>query len=298
MLFIVLAASWTSRVSAGVSTWVDFSLANGQVLVDTAVSGIPGKSLIDSGAQINVINQDFLRLHDLSFATGKNITLSGVKGSNETVTYRDVPVSLFGNELNFKDVVAADLGQSDLQLLIGSGFLHLMVFQLDYQNERMRVFTRDALDLKALKNVKSRRDPNSGAPIIQVRINDERNVWLLLDTGSSGGVLLDRRVAQANGWLDQFVTVDSSVRGVVETAETETFRIPTLGLGPFELGDVPVTVPASGEKFELFTREGNTASRINRGRYKFEGILGYDVLRHFVVTIDYKSGAVHLGVNE
>ena len=35
-------------------------------------------------------------------------------------------------------------------------------------------------------------------------------------------------------------------------------------------------------------------SMIQRRRQKAEGSLGYDVLKHFVVTINYKEGYVHI----
>lgn len=44
----------------------------------------------------------------------------------------------------------------------------------------------------------------SGVPIVKIRLNNEEDVWLLLDTGNSGGVMLERSVAIANDWLATF----------------------------------------------------------------------------------------------
>jgi len=75
----------------------------------------------------------------------------------------------------------------------------------------------------------------------------------------------------------------------------ERFNLPELTIGPIVLENVVVIVPGEGEKTnvgqdviaKLGTRIKETAS---------DGILGYDVLKHFVVTIDYKRSFLHLGV--
>jgi hypothetical protein len=64
--------------------------------------------------------------------------------------------------------------------------------------------------------------------------------------------------------------------------------LPSLRLGPFELGDVPVAVPAESER--LFSGR-ETWARVETGTHvthgaRANGRIGYDALRHFVVTID------------
>jgi len=83
-------------------------------------------------------------------------------------------------------------------------------------------------------------------------------------------------------------------KGAIKAGETERFNLPTFEIGGFELTNVIVSVPPDGKKFELFQRDTKTGSRLRQKRRKSQGILGYDVLKHFVVTIDYKGGHVHL----
>ena len=64
-------------------------------------------------------------------------------------------------------------------------------------------------------------------------------------------------------------------------------------IGPFTLENPVVTVQAEGETTnvgqELQQRLG---SRLKKA--ESDGILGYDVLKHFVVTLDFKRSLLHL----
>jgi hypothetical protein len=56
---------------------------------------------------------------------------------------------------------------------------------------------------------------------------------------------------------------------------------------------VQVAVPAQGENPDLFQKYTPLGTRIPVGG-KSKGLLGYDILQHFVVTIDYEKGYVHV----
>tara|TARA_E500000331_G_scaffold191527_1_gene184246 strand:- start:126 stop:290 length:165 start_codon:yes stop_codon:yes gene_type:complete len=43
-----------------------------------------------------------------------------------------------------------------------------------------------------------------------------------------------------------------------------------------------------------FRREKRTGSNLSRTRGKAKGLLGHDVLKHFILTIDYCIGKIHL----
>ncbi len=280
--------------TADVTPWVDIEVNNGLLFVATEVAGIHGHALIDTGAQINAINERFLATTGLSFPKGEKVKISGVYGTAYRNSYRKVPVRIFGTELDFADIIEVDLGPPEIQLIIGAGFLQQLIFQFDYPNQRMRAITRDSLDLKKLKNVVSRRDTGGGSPIVKVRLNDEKDVWLVIDTGSNGGVLMERSLASKQGWLDRYPAIDSVTVGVNSSGRMQRFKLPFMTFGGFQIENPIVSVPAEGESIELFKPASLTGSRIPRRRGKAQGLLGYDVLRHFVVTIDYTSGYVHI----
>lgn len=90
------------------------------------------------------------------------------------------------------------------------------------------------------------------------------------------------------GWLDDYGTEEArgiAVHGVV--VGTQRFNLPMLEIGPYTLENVIITVPAEGQK--SFGDQGASHGSIRDINKKdSRGILGYDVLKHFEVTIDFK----------
>ena len=178
-------------------------------------------------------------------------------------------------------------------LTLGAGFLKLFVFQFDYPNQRVRMISRDSLDMKQLKNVESKKSRDGGSPLVKVNLNNESDVWLILDTGASGGILLERSVAAKRDWLDRYPALEASARGVNATADLQAFNLPTMTIGDFEIENPIILVPELGDELAIFESNAELGTRIPKSR-KAKGLLGFDILKHFVVTIDYKSGYVHL----
>ena len=71
--------------------------------------------------------------------------------------------------------------------------------------------------------------------------------------------------------------------------------MPGMTFGPFELGNVNARTQAEGADFKMFERETFTGTHIPVSASAESGLLGYEVLKHFVITMDYKSGHVHIG---
>ncbi|NNF16761.1 MAG: hypothetical protein HKN70_08430 [Gammaproteobacteria bacterium] len=283
------------RAHAGATEWFDFEITGGHIIIETQLAGRTGYSMIDTGAQMNGINGNALIAQGLSYPTNDKIKVTGVHGSDYRPVYRKIPVTVFGIEINFSDLVDFRLPDPEEHLILGAGFLKLFIFQFDYPNQRMRMITRDSLDLKKLKNVNSKKSPHGGSPLVKVNLNNDAKVWLILDTGASGGILLERSVATRAKWLDRYPAIDASSRGINSSGEMLAFNLPTMNISDIEIENPIILVPKKGEKLAIFEEEVKLGSKIPKSR-KAKGLLGYDILKHFVVTIDYQSGHVHLQV--
>lgn len=292
LLFILLSNS----AIAGVTPWIDFSLENGHVKIPATVAGINSKVILDTGAQLNGLNPRFINKHQLSFDKGAKTKVKGVYGIEDKTTYNNVPVELFGINTEIDDAVALNLGPHNNAMLFGAGFFRQFVMQLDYPNNKMRLITHDAINLNKLENIKVTKQKGTGLPIVKVELANEKSIWLLLDTGNNGGMVIERKVARSLGWLDNFERESGISSGVNRSATTESFRIPWLKFGPFEMEHVLVSIPAAGEKTNLENQYETTGTRI-KGK-KVQGLIGYDVLQHFLITIDYKNGHAHIGLPE
>lgn len=291
-LFILIITSCSTY--AGVTPWLDFELDNGHIKIPVTVSGIEAKAILDSGSQVNAINQSFINKNKLKYVSGQKIIIKGVYGQEKKPTYNNVPTELFGTQFDLDSLVSMRLGKASNALLIGAGFFDKFIVQIDYPNKKMRLLTRDAVDLKKLKNIQMKAHKGTGMPIVKVNLNNEKNVWLLLDTGNSGGLFLKRSIATGSGWLEKFSVEGSVAMGANTFGINETFHLPSLKFGPFELENILTSVPAEGQKTQSFSSSSSSLSRIKGKNIK--GLLGYDILKHFLITLDYKGGRMHIGL--
>lgn len=286
----------TFNCAAGTTDWIDFNLEGGHVKIPAKISNIDTYAILDTGAQINAINKAFVNKHQLSFEKGSKTRVQGVFGTEDKPTLRDVPVSFFGIESTLNKITQLSLGYHTNGLLLGSGFFDKFVTQLDYPNKKMRLITHDSIKLNEFENIEVQSQKGTGMPIVKVGLPNDEHLWLLLDTGNAGGLIVKRKVANKMGWLKNTNVESGITMGATSIAATESFRIPTLQFGPFELEQVLVTIPALGQKSQLGSQYQNAGSKI-KGR-KVQGIIGYDVLKHFLITIDYKGGHAHIGLPE
>ena len=290
-----------AQAEANVSEWYPLDLNQGNLRIPTIVGGIPGFSLIDSSANIHSINQQFLKTHGLQFRAIGRTRVQGLQDIKTQRRLSKVPVELFGMSLTLRSITELDLGAADIQLKLGGSFMKNFVLQVDYPNARMRLLSHDAVDLDKLKNLRSKREHYTGSPMVKVELNGDEAVWLTLDTsngyGNQRGILLDRSIAARAGWLSEFPVRETEYKDVNgQLMSFLDFELPKVMVGPYELGNVNVSVPQVGEDLERFKRHVVTGSNIKTTRRQSDGYIGYEVLKHFIVTIDYRGGDVHISI--
>ncbi|WP_157729876.1 pepsin/retropepsin-like aspartic protease family protein [Bacterioplanes sanyensis] len=283
--------------TAGYTEWIDFDSSYGLIRVPVQVEGIDTHAIFDTGATLNAISNDFIERHQLDLTQRAVAELKGVFRSEEQALYDDVNINLLGFQAEVDGVASMNLPDRSGGILIGAGFFQQFIVQIDYPNSRLRLISRDSLDLKELQNIEMLPQRDSGQPLVRIKLNDDRSAWMLLDTGSGGGVSVKRQLAETLGWLEQGKWVDKSSHGANSAGNIQISRLERFNFGPFELADVLVSVPAVGQTTLVGAHEPTEAgSRIRSQR--IEGIIGYDVLKHFVLTIDYKYGHAHIGAPE
>ena len=54
-----------------------------------------------------------------------------------------------------------------------------------------------------------------------------------------------------------------------------------------------MTVPAEGQKMNISDKTSRTTAGVQKGIHA-KGLLGYDVLKHFVLTLDTKNWRAHI----
>ncbi|MEM7001462.1 MAG: signal protein PDZ [Pseudomonadota bacterium] len=300
-LLVILLASAHGEGEGQSSQWFPLDIEHGNVRIATKVGGVPGYSLLDTSASLHSINKHFIAAHELDL---RSIGFSYVRGINNSKQRRrvgKVAVQMLGTVIDLRTITELDLGPEDIQIKFGAPFFESFIVQLDYPNQRMRLLDRGSMDLNKHKNVQSRREFRVGSPMVKVNLDGGESVWLTLDTsngyGNDRGIVIERNVAARAGWLNNLPIRESQLMDVHGDAmRLEQFSLPSLKIGPYELGNVSVSVPALGERALRFKRETTSGTNIKSTGRKSKGYISYDVLKHFVLTIDYSGGDVHLSI--
>ncbi|MCU7556024.1 pepsin/retropepsin-like aspartic protease family protein [Alteromonas sp. ASW11-19] len=291
-IFVYLLTSLP--VMAGATKWLDFTLSGGHVVLPAEVSGIPTSAILDSGAQINAINAAFIGKHELDYNRVGKIRIDGAFGEKRADKLAGVPIKLFETETSFDQVVELSLGHHSKGLLLGSPLFYGNIMQIDYPAQRLRIVNREAMDLGEFQNIDIVDQRGSGMPLVKVTING-RSVWLILDTGNSGGVLIERTLAESLDLISDQNAVEGAM-GATRTSYLESTRVKEVVFGPYTLENVLVSFNTEGNRLNIRNQFSKTGSRIKGKRVS--GLIGYDILKHFILTMDYGRGQMHVGLPE
>jgi len=289
----VVVFALSISANAAVSKWIPFSSERGHISIPVTVNGVETRAILDSGAAGNGISERFLASHEGDYKYGRKVIVTGVAGERKVTLINGLEIGMFGTDFNIDRMMPVRLLAADV--VIGLQFFENFILQIDYPNSQLRIVTHDSLKMKKLANVRMKKAAGSPQPIVKVDMNGEATVWLTLDTGNNTGILIPRRSATRFDWLEKYGTTETRLMGVNESAAVEQFNLPELTIGPIVLENVTVIVPEEGETANIGEQvRAKTGTRIKKTGS--DGILGYDVLKHFVVTIDYKRSFLHLGV--
>ncbi|AOT10056.1 aspartyl protease family protein [Pseudoalteromonas luteoviolacea] len=296
MKFMTLVAGllFSPLSYAAVSPWLDFTYQNGLITIPVKVSNIDSYAVLDTGANTNAINENFVAKHNLKYNHTGNIEIEGAFETKRNKIYQKVPVSFFGIDTHLERLPSLDVSMPNNAVLFGQGFFKLFNTQIDYPNKRMRLLTHDHLNIKEYENIDFKLQKGSKQPIVKVTL-ENKSMWVLLDTGFTGGMLIERRIAKSFGWLKK-QNPKSYFAGANTTEKMENVKAQEVKFGPFTLSNVHVAFPAEGSKVNVSSQYRHTKSKI-RG-VRVSGIVGYDVFKHFVMTMDLKNGNLHVGVPE
>lgn len=291
-LFAILASSYSVSASPmDKDGWLPFELQGGIVTIDVEFEGKTRKAIIDSGAEINSISAGYVELKKNELQFGEKIRLKGVFGEETTPLVNAVPVKIFGHEVELNGLAPAQLGNAIL--LLGLPFLQNFIVQFDYPNQKMRLLPHSVVDMKKIANVEVKKSRNRNLPAIKVELAGGKSLWLTLDTGNSGGLVVSRMLAEEQDWLRDQLVLKHSVSGAVKSGQVETFTISYLKVGPYELENVLVTIPVDGEAMNIRDSHRSSVNQLSKGT-STSGLLGYDILKHFVLTLDTKNWRAHL----
>jgi hypothetical protein len=269
--------------------WTSIRFEGGRILLPVTLTGIDGEAVIDTGAEVNAIDQIFVDEHRDALRFGGTIAVRGVYTTEQKRLVNGLTVGLFGLDVQASGLVPTNLAPAEL--LLGINFLKSFIVQIDYPKERMRLISHKSLKLEDYANVEMREQKGSSLALVKVSLNPGDETWVTLDTGLDGGLFLPRFIAKRYDWLEKYESEHHLGIGAGSVGVSESFRIPFFAIGPYEFENVPVSVPAEGQSSSVGRPVGS-----NGPGTESRGLMGNDILRHFVVTLDAKHMKMHLAL--
>jgi len=294
-IFLVFTLCSTSFFSFGsASEWIDFEVKNGKVIVPAKIEGIKVKAVLDTGLKKHYISDSFLAKHPISERKGQSITIKDTTTEKNKFLYNQVQLDIFGFENKLDTMIPTSVSEGDI--VLGSGFFFNFVMQFDFSNQRLRFLERGSINLKEVENIEMRLHRQSALPIVKVKLDNKKSVWVILSTGSKEGLRLDRLVVESEGWDKSLPSQSIEITEINGKQSYDIMNLPKVEFGPFSIDEVSTAFSKKGAKFQLLDNNSFTGSYMKGMDVK--GVLGYDILQHFLITVDFKNGRMHVGIPE
>lgn len=253
--------------------------------VEVVINGRKTIALIDTSISANAISYQFAQ--DAGIEPGpRSLSLPDVQDGEQLSLSSTFTLELGGNPIELDNAIM--IPSERVGLIVGRPLLNALVVQIDYPNRRLRFLPPDMAGFEG--NVKLRRG-RFNQPMVISQINGKR-AWLNLDTSSDTVTLLTDRIVDKHDLKGPNIDADKlEAAGLSMRPDVRTMRLEKLELGPFRLEGVVAATPAEGRALA----ESYGAHRINE-KFGGDGILGFEVMRNFLVTIALGTDNVHFYV--
>lgn len=282
-LYIAFSLSLISSAQAQSDNCQQFIQESGRISIPIEIGGQASSGFLNSDtipASISsaLARQAGLEIEELpgrSFLTSLMPQIQGV--------VKNVPMVVFGEELEMEQIFVIDDSRpfASLSILVFKN----SILQVDFPNLNICFLNRASVDLEKVSNILMRSSA-LGRPAVQVTVNGEDKIWLEFQAGFQGAVDLNYKAANDLGFADD--------TGNSADAETGSGVIESLLFGPYDLGNINVNYalsePELSAEMQQLLRFANSGGRA----VDPSGSLGYEILKHFVITVDFERDHMHI----
>ena len=259
----------------------DVELVNNRLFVPAAVNGTVVVALLDSAAEMTVVDDDFARR--LGLVTEGSAAAHGSGAARMEATFATgVDIGMGGVQLRDVRVAVMDLGEVSqrlvgrpLDMILGREVFDAAPLLVDIED---RTVTAVAAG-EGRRGVRLPLGEHRGTPTIPAAVEGHEPVGAVLDIGNGSEVLVGRAYAERIGLTAPGRVVERrSGGGLGGALERDIVILRNLVVAGREFRDVRAAIDP-----------GATASDLN---------LGTSILRHFVITTDFPQRAVWLEARE
>jgi hypothetical protein len=288
--FILFSACtiFTSLAAAQSDNCQSIGQLNGNLNVPIEVSG---------NSAVAVLNTEILPI-GISTALARDIGLEVDPVASRNVIWRafpsitgqvsDVPIKLFDQDTEIEQMYVVESEQRFVYLSLL--MFKDLIMQINFPESQLCFLNPRAINLQEAANINMR--SSIARPAVQVALNNNEEIWVELQLDFQGAIRLDKESAESLGIVSDGgeLQEDSANGGDFSSASADS-----LTFGPYELGNIDVSYPVNDVELNSDQQRLQQFAR-GRNRVETNGILGYEILKHFTVTVDFESELMHIYV--
>ena len=261
-------------VATAVACPSQLRVAGDRIFVPIEINGVKTEALLDSGAEMTLIDAGFARR--ISLVTAGSEIARGTGGTEEVRFAQSVDIEAAGAKLYGITVAVLDLSDISERLVgepvnavVGRELFDSGRFFLDINHGKFCITE----DLAEPQGVRLTLREHKGIMQVPVTIESLESVYADFDLGNGSEVLIGRSYALQNQWLDSDRIVGTKMGGGIGGAVSqELIELETLTIAGVS---IPAVIAA------IDSTEDAPAANI-----------GVAILRNFVMIIDFSDKAV------
>jgi predicted aspartyl protease len=290
LLCALLVLGATASAPSPLST-SRFEIVEGIPIVDVWINGRgPFSFAVDSGATWTVLSPQLARELKLRARASRNVSGAGPNAVPAAQVQMDslrvghaVVNAMQAYVLELPPGLYSPPGHKHVLGLLGETFFHRYVTVIDYETNEIAFFDR-ATYAAPSRAIALPITLVSGAmvPAVPVSVDADTAVFEL-DTGSGGWPIATAAFAKSGIDLRYETRRTQTAQGAGGAYALRTICVAHFGLGALAFRDIPMYVQTNDLGI---TSEGD-----------FQGNLGYQILRHFAVALDFDASKVYLTPN-
>jgi predicted aspartyl protease len=261
---IILAAAILSP--ATVASAEPLIIDNGRLFITARINGVETEALLDSGAEASLFDPKLATA--AKFGVGEKVMMKGSGGEQEVLVVPNVKIEALGQTIASTEVVVMDMTDLSTRLIkrptqaiVGREVFDAAPIRIDLAKSDVRALGKD----EEPQGVKLPLTEQGGIETVPVTLGS-RQAQAVVDFGNGTGVMIGKELAAEMGLKPVGKMKGGGIGGEIQR---NVVVLPELTLAGHTFRDVQASVDETSSRAELN--------------------VGTPILKHFVVTADFKG---------